>query len=224
MIPQHLDVSRETEAKLHAFVDLVQTWSRAINLVGRKDLSELWSRHVIDSAQLLPLAGTSAGTWLDLGSGGGFPGFVIALLGQARGLSVTLVESDSRKAEFLRSASRTLTCPVAVLAQRIEDTTPQNADVVSARALAPLTRLLHLAQPHRHSGTLCLFPKGQSFQKELEEARREWHVGPDIIRSETDPSAVILKIGAYGRAKDRQAQTALPDKSKGRRRQDNHHD
>lgn len=195
-------VSRETRARLETYADLLRKWSPRINLVSRATLSQLWERHFADSAQLFELAGVSRGRWVDLGSGGGFPGAVVAILAAevAPELSVTLIESDGRKAAFLRSVSRETGVPFTTLDQRIEEAPPQAADVLSARALAPLTVLLGHAQRHLAPDGIALFPKGARHETELAEARRDWRFAVEQLPSRTEPAAAIYRIGRVARA------------------------
>jgi len=196
-------VSRETLERLEIYAALVAKWNPKINLVSRKSLEDLWSRHFVDSAQVFGLAGPNPhGLWADLGSGGGFPGAVIAILaaGAGAGLRVTLIESDQRKAAFLRTVSRETAVPFEVRAERIETLPPLGADILSARALAPLTDLLGFAERHLGSGGFALFPKGETHAQELHEAQNRWRFTCETATSCTDPRAVILKIGAVSRA------------------------
>lgn len=196
------DVSRETSEKLSAYAALVRKWNPAINLVGRSTLAELEGRHIADSAQLFDLMPPDTGTWVDLGSGAGFPGLVVAILAEekAPGLRVTLIESDRRKATFLRTVIRELCLKnVAVLAERIEDAPPQRADVLSARALAPLSQLFDFAKRHLSPCGIALFPKGARYREELETALASWHFDVQEKPSSTDPDAVILKFGGIAR-------------------------
>lgn len=197
-----LDVSRETLDRLRAFEALVQKWTRKINLVSRNDAAHLWSRHIADSAQLWPLRPTDTGHWVDLGAGAGFPGLVLAILAAETPdpPRFTLIESDMRKAAFLMTAARELGCPVTVLTERIETAAPQQADVVSARALAPLDTLLGWADRHLRAGGICLFPKGRSWREELSQAAGNWRLDHEIIPSITSPDSVVLKIEGFSRA------------------------
>lgn len=197
-----LSVSRETLEALEAFVALVQRWNPAINLVSKSTLEDLWGRHVLDSAQLFSYCPAEAKRWVDIGSGGGFPGLIVALLAKETmpELQVTLVESDQRKATFLRQAAQTLGLTVTVLSKRIESIPPLAADVVSARALAPLVELLGFAHPHiRHDGVV-LFPKGARHAEELSEARNSWHFDLSRHPSLSDSAAAILEIRNINRA------------------------
>jgi 16S rRNA (guanine527-N7)-methyltransferase len=190
-------VSRETRERLNTYADLLRKWQRSINLVGPRTIDDLWNRHFTDSAQLLPLIPPSAGVLVDFGSGAGFPGLVLAILGVAE---VHLIESDQRKATFLREVARATGTPVTVHAKRIEQVAPFPADVVSARALAPLGDLLGFAAPFLHSDSLCLFPKGQMAEDELTAASKTWNINVDRIQSVTDPSATILRVSQVSRA------------------------
>ncbi|GAA0297244.1 16S rRNA (guanine(527)-N(7))-methyltransferase RsmG [Rhodovulum strictum] len=196
------DVSRETSERLAGFAALLRKWNPVINLVARSTLDALEERHLVDSAQLFQHLPPSARRWADLGSGGGFPGLVIAILAaeQAPDLTVELIESDQRKATFLRTAARELGLGnVTVLAERIESLPPRHADVISARALAPLTELLDHAERHLAEDGIALFPKGARHGEELDAALASWRFDVQKIPSTTDPQAVILKIGGIAR-------------------------
>lgn len=197
-----LSVSRETFQVLEDFAALVRKWNSAINLVGKGTLPDLWSRHVVDSAQLFRFLPPSAKVWLDLGSGGGFPGLVIAALARelAPDLRVELVESDLRKATFLRQAAQSLGLSVDVRSERIESLQPIQADVVSARALASLVDLLAYAHSHLRPGGIAVFPKGNRHAEELAEARRSWQFDVEAEPSLSDAGAAILVIRNIHRA------------------------
>jgi 16S rRNA (guanine527-N7)-methyltransferase len=207
------DVSRETSDQLETMVTLLERWQKAINLVGRATLQDIWARHVLDSAQLKPLIPAEARTLTDLGSGGGFPGLVVAAL--RPDLDITLVESDARKAAFLGEAARRmeLSKPPRIVVGRIEDVPAAKADVVTARALAPLNQLLDWADRHRTDTAICLFHKGKGWQGELTEAMKNWDIACQPLKSITDRDAVILRIATYAPAGVRDRQ------SKGRRRE-----
>lgn len=200
-IQRRFDVSRETMERLEALHALLLHWNRRINLISRGSEAAAWTRHFADSVQLWPLRPASAELWLDLGSGAGFPGLVIAAL--ARGarapLRVELVESDSRKAAFLHVAAREIGAEIIVHEARVEALPPRQCDVLTARALAPLDRLLGFAEKHRRPDGICLFPKGASRHKEAEVARRTWRFECTEHPSLTDPEAAILEIGVLGR-------------------------
>ena len=191
------DVSRETRRRLEVFVETLERWQKAINLVGRNTMDGVWKRHILDSAQVVPLIPATAETLADLGTGGGFPGLVIAAM--RPDLRVTLIESDARKAAFLGEVGRRmgLENQPKIAISRIEAAPPAAADVVTARALAPLRQLLHWAQRHRKDTAICLFHKGKGWQTEVEEAKKEWDFSPEPIASVTDRDAVILRIGPY---------------------------
>ena len=164
-------VSRETTDRLARHLDLLGRWQRRINLVGSTTLADPWRRHVLDSAQLAPHIPAGA-RLADLGSGAGFPGLVLAIM---RGGPVDLIESDARKAAFLSEAARATKAPAAVHNARAE-TLSLKADIVTARACAPLDRLLGLAQPLLAPGGVCLFLKGARAAEELEAARGRWRM------------------------------------------------
>ena len=191
-----LDVSRETFAALQQYEELVRRWTPAINLVSKATLPDLWDRHIVDSAQIFALCPFSATSWADLGSGGDFPGVVIAILAKQLkpDLRVTLVESDLRKATFLRQAAQTLALPVTVRSSRIEVLDPLNAEVISARALAPLADLLAYADRHLAAGGVAVFPKGARYAEELAEAQKTWAFDVDAQQSLSDADAAILVI------------------------------
>ena len=190
-----LNVSRETTARLDALGSLLRRWTEKINLVSRGTLDLYWSRHVLDSAQLVALA-PSQGTWADLGSGGGFPGLVVAIVADR---PMILVESDQRKCAFLRVAARETGADVEVICARIEDVPPMNVDVLSARALAPLPDLLAFAERHLAQGGLALFPKGRNSDQEIADALAKWRFDCEKVPSKTDDEAVVLRIGAITR-------------------------
>lgn len=190
------DVSRETWDKLSLFAMELERWQRVKNLVGPGTLDQIWSRHIDDSLQLLSLA-PEARSWLDLGSGAGFPGMVIAMAGKEQGLRVTLVESNSRKCAFLRHVARVTETSVTIQEDRLENVVPEcvgKVNIVSARALAPLVKLLEWTAPLLKAGTTGLFPKGRDLRAELTEARKHGTFIADIVPSRTDSQAGILRI------------------------------
>jgi len=190
-------VSRETLDRLTLLADLLKKWQPRINLVGGDTQADLWRRHMLDSAQLAPLVPPSARTLIDLGSGAGFPGLVLAALGPAVG--VHLVEADARKCAFLREAAAAMDLQVTIHQRRIEQMAPQPFDVVTARALAPLARLLGLAERFVGPGTLCLFLKGRGVEGELIEAQKTWRMVVRRRPSLSDPAGTILDVGAIAR-------------------------
>lgn len=191
-----VDVSRETLDRLKTYVALLEKWNPRINLVARSTLGQIWQRHFVDSAQIFHLAPKNAGHWVDLGSGGGFPGLVVATLAlELRPeMRVTLVESDTRKATFLRTVIRELGLNASVIDQRIEAIEPLQADVLSARALADLNMLLGFSALHLDPSGTALFPKGASWEKELHDAQQRWRFCYERFTSKTEAEAVILKI------------------------------
>jgi len=190
-------VSRETAARLDGFVEHLLRVAPHLNLVARSTLPNVWTRHVADSLQLLPLA-PDARCWIDLGSGGGFPGLVIACaLAERSDARVHLVESIGKKAAFLRDAVNLLQLPAEVHAVRIEDfgkNFKTRPDVVTARALAPLDELLKLALPLLKSGTIGLFPKGQDVEGELTRASKYWSIDAELVTSQTSAEGRIVVV------------------------------
>lgn len=199
-----LDVSRETFDKLQTLEALVRKWTPAINLVSKSTVPDLWERHIVDSAQIFAACPEDAQSWADFGSGGGFPGLVVAIAAQeARPkLRVTLVESDLRKATFLRQAAKSLDLEVAVLTERAESLPSLQADVVSARALAPLSDLLGLARLHLRPNGTAIFPKGARAAEEIAQAQKLWAFDVDSRASLSDPDASILVIRNIHRARN----------------------
>lgn len=195
------DVSRETLDRLQTYADLLTKWNPAINLVSKSTLPDLWTRHMADSAQVLDAAGLVRGHWADLGSGGGFPGMVVAILAaeKAPALTVTCVESDQRKATFLRTVARETGIEAQVRTERIETLEPLAANVVSARALAPLPALIGYAERHLAPEGFALFLKGTGQAQEIEAALASWAFQIDTIPSATDRGATILKLWSIRR-------------------------
>jgi 16S rRNA (guanine527-N7)-methyltransferase len=195
------DVSTDTVARLDRFVDLLLRWQRRTNLVAPSTVPLLWTRHVADSLQLLELVESPAlkpGIWLDLGSGGGFPGVVIACaLADIKGTQVHLVESNLKKAAFLREAIRETGAPGIVHAARIESLTTlneMNVDYVTARALAPLPDLLEMVAPFVKRGAKALVLKGQDIDQELTDSTKRWHIEAETVPSRTSNAGRILII------------------------------
>lgn len=213
------NVSRETCSRLETYQALLQKWQKAINLVGASTIDDFWRRHAADSAQLLALAPTHWQKWLDIGSGGGFPGLVIALLlaertalndalNDAPPAMVHLIESDQRKCTFMRTVIRETGALAEVHEGRVEDIALEKAggsdvftqiDVISARALAPLPRLLELAAPyfatHTNTETKGLFLKGKNWAEELQKAEQYWQFDVEVVESRTNKDARILVCG-----------------------------
>lgn len=194
-------VSRETLDRLAHYEALLKKWNKAINLVSPATLKDARSRHFIDSAQIYALAKEDWQIWCDMGSGGGFPGLVIAILAaELRPASeVVLLESDQRKATFLRTVARETGIRATVISNRIETAEPIGADVLSARALASLTNLLEFSERHLKPEGQALFPKGATWQQELQEAKRTWSFSHEVTKSIVESNSVILSIGGIAR-------------------------
>ena len=192
-----LDVSRETLDALKYFEDLVVLWNPAINLISNSSVSDLWSRHIIDSAQLFLFTLPDEGLWLDVGSGGGFPGIVVSIIAKelAPSLRVVLVESDNRKCVFLRTVIRELGLSVKVINDRIENVKLDGVVYLSARALRNLNSLLFIVENNVSRETVCVFPKGRSYKKELVESQKNWKFDFNLIDSNTseDSKVIVLK-------------------------------
>ena len=185
------NVSRETEERLLAYADVLRRWNSTINLVSKADLSDLWQRHVLDSLQLLSLLPPNLSMAIDLGSGGGLPALVLAI---ASGIHFHLVESDARKCAFLREAIRATGAPATVHNLRIESAILPQSRLVTARALAPLPRLLQYASPFLSPDGFFIFPKGRNASAELTEAQAGWPMEVECFTSAIDPSATILRL------------------------------
>jgi 16S rRNA (guanine527-N7)-methyltransferase len=190
-------VSRETAARLDRFVEVLLAWQQHTNLIAASTEATVWTRHVADSLQLLPLAPNTK-VWADLGSGAGFPGLAIACaLAEKPGAQVHLVESNRKKSTFLREAIAATQVPAIVHTVRIEDfveNTAEKIEVVTARALAPLPALLPMVYPLLKRGALGLFPKGQDVGVELTEAAKCWNVHHSLVPSLTDPKGQIVVV------------------------------
>jgi 16S rRNA (guanine527-N7)-methyltransferase len=199
-----VSVSRETLERLDVFVALLLRWQPAVQLVGPSTLSKLWTRHVADSLQLLDLA-PGANVWADLGTGGGFPGLVIAIARSIHtGTLVHLVESDTRKAAFLREAIRVTGALAKVHPERVESVAKRlgPVEVVTARALAPLPRLMDLAAPLLEGGARAIFLKTQYVDEELTAATKSWSMTATILPSRTDSRGRIVVIERVSRRAD----------------------
>ena len=187
------DVSRETFDKFLTFAALIEKWTKSINLIAGSTANDIFQRHIWDSVQVFQ---PFSGKWVDMGSGGGFPGVVIAILTQSQSLTgeVVLIESDQRKATFLRTCARQLDVPITVIANRIERVEPQDAKIVSARALSRLTNLFDLSAQHLSADGMAIFQKGSRWRLEINEARKDWLFSYEAVPSKTDKDAAILKI------------------------------
>ena len=192
-------VSRETEARLDRYVDLLVEWTAKTNLIAPSTLPNLWTRHISDSLQLLSLA-PSAKTWVDLGSGGGFPGVVLACaLAETPGANIQLIERNAKKAAFLREAIRVTGSTAAVHLADIGDSVDRIAgpiDCITARALAPLHQLIGFAEPVVRKGAKALFLKGQDVEAELTEATKYWNITPRLHPSRTSGNGWIVELDA----------------------------
>jgi 16S rRNA (guanine527-N7)-methyltransferase len=195
------NVSRETLQRLRLYADLLRKWQKSINLVAADSLDDLWRRHMLDSAQLYRLLPTADCRLVDMGSGAGFPGLVLAVMGVR---DVHLVEADGRKCVFLAEAARI--CGLepgrnpTIHRARLEDLSGLAADVVTARACAPLDRLLAYAERLLGPGGICLFLKGATVEDELTAAQKTWRMTVERLPSLSDPSGTILRIGNVARA------------------------
>ncbi len=209
------DVSRETLERLKIYADLLGKWNRRVNLIGKSTVGDIWRRHMLDSAQLRPHLPAAARKLVDLGSGAGFPGLVLAVMGAP---DVHLIEANERKCAFLREAARLTETPVTIHNTRIgagghnarigaggshhtqtDAAEPGKADIVTARALAPLPLLLDYAEPYLAPSSICFFLKGQGVNDELTEAYKTWNIRDSIFSSLTDPQGAILRLEAISR-------------------------
>jgi 16S rRNA (guanine527-N7)-methyltransferase len=186
-------VSRETMARLQRYAELLLDWNARHNLVSPRSLEDLWRRHFWDSTQLAPLVPESARTLVDLGSGAGFPGLVLAELLRNR-VQVTLHEATAKKCAFLTAAAQAMELRVVVENSRMEDANPRAFDIITARACAPLPKLLGYAHHFTGPNSVCLLLKGQNVGSELTEAHKSWKMKVRQIPSLTDPSGVILEL------------------------------
>lgn len=197
LIREHMDVSRETEVQLGAYAAELIRWSRAKNLIGPDTLGQLWTRHIADSAQVLSCA-PEARSWVDLGSGAGFPGLVVSiLLAGVNNADVHLVESNGRKCAFLRAAARQAVAPATVHCQRIEAFIAgwqRPVHVVTARALAPLSKLLEMTAPLIEAGAIGVFHKGQDVEFELTQAATCWKFSYQLVPSWTHSGSALVIV------------------------------
>ena len=189
-------VSRETFLKLKEYEKLLTKWNSKINLVSKATLRDFWNRHILDSVQVFCSIGEKTGKWADFGSGGGFPGLVLAILSDEFGVSnsLCLIEADVRKSVFLRTVCRELGLVVDVFNNRIEKISPMLVDVVSARALAPLKTLCFYAESHLNENGIAVFAKGENWESELLEAQKKWIFDYDVVTSKLHQGSVILVL------------------------------
>jgi 16S rRNA (guanine527-N7)-methyltransferase len=190
-------VSRETMARLETYVGLLTAWNHRINLVGPKTLGDVWRRHILDSAQLMPLIPAKARVLLDIGSGAGLPGLVLAILGVP---VVHLVEADQRKCAFLREAARVTASAVQLHPKRLENLAVFRVDVITARAFAPLPSLLDQAEKFIDTHSILLILKGKTVGEELTEALKGWKMRATPHASVSDPSGTVLRLEQVNRA------------------------
>jgi 16S rRNA (guanine527-N7)-methyltransferase len=194
-------VSRETQERLEAYAALLTKWQAKINLVGPATLPDLWCRHMLDSAQLF--SRLPVGPVLDLGSGAGFPGLVLAILrGSKEQGEIHMVESDARKCAFLREVARVTEAPAVIHNCRIESLSPFPVSAITARALAPLVKLLEMAESFLTPGVECLFLKGRNSEEELTQTAKDWMMQVERIASLADPSGIILHLKEVHRGRD----------------------
>jgi len=193
-----LDVSRETIEKLKAFEALVSKWTKTINIIAPNTVATIWERHIIDSAQVYAISSKTWKNWVDLGSGGGLPALVVAILDGGQH-PITLIESDQRKCLFLNTVRRELSLNVSVKPIRIEDAKIDQSDYLSARALAPLSKLLELSEGYLTENGSALFSKGEKYQQELDAARKNWSFECVAHTSITNPASRILEVSRIRR-------------------------
>jgi 16S rRNA (guanine527-N7)-methyltransferase len=190
-------VSRETEDRLAIFVELLDRWRQKTNLISNSTFATVWTRHIADSAQLSALA-PDAKRWVDMGSGAGFPGLVIAIqLAGVPGALVHCIESDGRKCAFLREAARATGAAAAIHPQRVEAIEPKSlgtVDAVTARAFAPLPLTLELARPWMERGAIAVFPRGESAKDQIAALPEAWAYAIETLQSVVNPKAAILRI------------------------------
>lgn len=188
-------VSRETLDRFETYQAILNKWAPRINLVGASTLSAFWDRHILDSVQIMPLARTTARSWVDFGTGAGFPGLVIAaLLADSHHGQVHLIEASTKRCAFLREAARAMQVTVEIINAKLEDVPPKKVDVITARAFTSLDRLLNYATPWQGHGTQALFPKGEEVSVELNQASTNWLFKSTLHHSVSDARGCILEI------------------------------
>jgi 16S rRNA (guanine527-N7)-methyltransferase len=195
-----LSVSRETIERLKIYESVLKKWNSKINLISRHSVPDIWNRHIIDSVQVFRCVPTPD-HWVDLGSGGGLPGLIVGIMASVENpdTRVTLIESDQRKAAFLRTAARECGANIEVISKRIESCSPQQSGVLSARALADLSKLLEFSEQHLDPNGIAVFPKGANWKKEVDNAQQRWRFDFEAITSLTEPDAVLLRIEGVAR-------------------------
>ena len=194
---EDLDVSRETISNLNSYVHILKKWNTTINLVSKGSIKDVWNRHILDSAQLFKFVTNDVKRWLDIGSGAGLPGLVIAVLAKEKfpSLQVTLIESDKRKCVFLNEVVRELDLNVKTVSNRIEDCPPQDADVISARALTQLEKLLSYFMLHGNFKCKGLFLKGKNIKNEINLVKNIDIFRVKLIPSEVDKDGCLVEVG-----------------------------
>ena len=195
-VGERLDVSRETLERLKRYVELLLKWQRAINLIGPNTAQNIWCRHILDSGQLMAHLPTTSGPVVDIGSGAGLPGMVLAIMGVP---DVHLIDSDSRKCAFLHEASRVTGTAVQIHNSRVETVEIAPAAIVTARAVAPLKRLIELTQSVSKQNTVFFFFKGKDVKNELTEIKKNWNMSLDVIPSYSSTEGVILRMESLTR-------------------------
>lgn len=197
-VRRQLDVSRETIQRLEAYVAVLVKWQRSINLVSQSTIDDIWRRHILDSGQVFRLLRDPSAPVMDIGSGAGLPGLVLAILGAEEAATpLTLVESDERKCAFLGIAAREAGVKIRIINDRIEASPAQQPAVITARALAPLEKLLDWTRAQHHPGLECLFLKGARHQEELTSLVNYPNIRSEIIPSQTSPDGVILRLSGF---------------------------
>ena len=186
--------SDEDLERLRAYVALLDKWQGKTNLVSKDSLTDVWRRHVLDSAQLAPLIGAETKGIADIGTGAGFPGMVLAIIGAGKGAEFHLIESNERKCAFLREVNRVTQAGAIIHNNRVEKLQEISVDLVVSRAVASLEKLLQYANPLLKKGGQCLFLKGKKLREELTEAQKKWIINESVIQSLSDPSGKILKL------------------------------
>ncbi len=198
---EHENVSRETIERLELYLSLLEAWNPSAGMIAKSTFADIWFRHVLDSAQLLRHFPNEARTGVDLGSGGGFPGMVLAVMSAERRpeLQFALIEANQRRCQFLRHVSICTGVSVEVVSGRVESCVPQEADVVTSRGLASLIKLVGLAERHLKTGGTCVFPKGASHEVEIEEAEHVWEFTIENEPSVTREESAVLVLSDIGR-------------------------
>jgi 16S rRNA (guanine527-N7)-methyltransferase len=194
---QKFNVSRETIERLEVYQQLLLKWNKTINLIGKSTVSDTWARHISDSASVYDITEKIEGKWLDIGSGAGLPGLILAMIAKEKSPEVRqlCIEADLRKCEFMRTVIRQTDLNASVISRRIEDTPRQNANLMTARALAPLSKLLEHAHTHLDKTGICVFHKGENWQSEVRDARENWSFNLKEHLSKGNQSSVLLEIG-----------------------------